>query len=447
MAISAQGMQAWVDLWDKMRASKANRPYVNDLAKANRDYEVGKSQISLADALTRDLKNRTDISKTGVETGLLNKQIQYYAPNILSEIGARNAEAALNKERTKYYGDETRSNIDWRKSESDKNREETKYVPLKYLLETIDKRRQSSRFGPAYELSRYLNGLDQSSRATWIAENQGAYNKLISDVANNALNPEEGAQNAMIDSAISTYFPQQSALMPKQDAPQGNAPLGMLANATQSNSPVFGVSPESTERMKRAAELTANRKLVTAATQRQVEGAQQVASIMNDPELQSKVQSASVYAGAWGKGKQALDALSQKNPQAYEDYLSLVNQDMVLLGNRIKTLDQMGATDAQREELTGLFNKTMNSALSNPRQFIQQFNNLGKSLERVAKGVIKSGSPVYNMNQAEAFNPIQTTQTTQSQNSKSTYSAEDIKHTAQKYGMTEAEVKRKLGMQ
>jgi hypothetical protein len=129
-----------------------------------------------------------------------------------------------------------------------------------------------------------------------------------------------------------------------------------------------------------------------------MEGAVQVQQIINDPGLNQRAMNASNYAGALGKGSAALAALSQKNPVAYEDYLNFKNTDMVLLQNRIKTLDQMGGTDKQRKELQGMYKKAMDSFTSNPAQFMIQFNKLKESLDNVARGVQKSATPIFNVN-------------------------------------------------
>jgi hypothetical protein len=200
---------------------------------------------------------------------------------------------------------------------------------------------------------------------------------------------------------LADYFPKYGK---GQGQGQGNAPQQSLIPPNAFKLP----TPEQNANLKNISELAANKGLTTAATERQLEGAIQVSGIMNNPEFQNKAIAASEYAGALGKGKSAVDALSQKNPQAYENYISFVNHDMVLLENRIKTLDQMGATDSQREQLQNLYKKTMDSITSNPKQFITQFNMLGESLDRVAQSVGVSASPASNapLKRLQKYNPI-----------------------------------------
>lgn len=172
-------------------------------------------------------------------------------------------------------------------------------------------------------------------------------------------------------------------------------------------SPTFAPStPDQINQVRLANQMAANKSLTTAATQRQTEGAIQVESMMNDPGFQQHIQDAANYAGALGKGQAAIDALSQTNPRAYENYLSVMTQDMPLLLNRIKTLDGMGATDAQREELNNLYSSALNSLTTNPSQFITQVNNLGKRLDAISQAVQKSSTPINSVNRLSGFNPI-----------------------------------------
>jgi hypothetical protein len=299
------------------------------------------------------------------------------------------------------------------------------YAPLDEAIKIQMAQQKSDRFGDAYQLSVALKNMDPATRALWISQNQQEYTDMVNTMAQKAsAGATQGTdKNDLLGSMIGKYFP-QAAQGQNAPPPTGNLPIspkqiealkqamqqpgGQQMPAQGQPNQGFQSSPEQVQALGQASLMAANNKLTTAATRRQMEGAIQVEDIINDPGLQSKAVSAAQYAGAAGKGDAALAALSQKNPQAYEDYLSFVNQDMVLLQNRIKTLDQMGATDSQREELQGLYKKTMDSLTSNPEQFITQFNNLGKSLNRIASSVQKSATPLGSNNRLQGFNPIGT---------------------------------------
>lgn len=327
---------------------------------------------------------------------------------------------------SQYYPQDITSRIDERNVGTQLNKEQLRLLPLDYLLKFNNNNKTSTRFGDAYQLSRMLGTMPSSARAVWISENQEAYNDMLNTLANKTLAAQENKSNDVLKDALSKYFPNEFkdlTINPNEEETQNliNAGIGkpdlqnlgplsaQLNNIQQSQLPQnnsFSSNPEMIDRMRTASQISANNSLTTAASRRQLEGAIQVGEIMNDPGFQSRAINASRYAGAVGKGKASMAALSQKNPQAYEDYLTFLNTDVVLLQNRIKTLDQMGATDAQREELHGLYSRTMDNITSNPEQFLIQLNNLGKAVDNVARGVEKSTNPLGFNSRIKEYSPI-----------------------------------------
>lgn len=315
----------------------------------------------------------------------------------------------------------TEAQIPYTNAMTGKIGQETKLMPLDYLLRAQNAQQQASRFGGAYQMAKALQEMSPAARATWIAQNQDEYSQMLTELGN-----KQSQQNLVTPQVLNKFIPgimPGTTEVPPGAIPQGVQPLPQSAGQQQrlqhatGGTPltvdpmqvaqaappgVFKAStPEQIAQQKLASQMAANQYLTTAATRRQMEGAQQVQSIINDPEMNQRAVNASLYAGALGKGKAALDALSQKNPKAYEDYLTFKNDDMVFLNNRIKTLDQMGGTDKQREELHGLYEKAMDSLSSNPAQFMTQFNNLKKSLDNIARGVQKSATPLFPVNRLQ----------------------------------------------
>lgn len=291
---------------------------------------------------------------------------------------------------------------------------QNKYYPAQQYLNALQTSQVGNRFGQSYQLSKALSSMHPAAREEWIGQNQEQYAQMLNDLANQnqggtSINPQ----------LMKQYFPEfmgqpSQGMPPQQNIPISNQPpmSQQPENVTPTNAipPLVNgkfkpSTPEQVAVLKKANEMGANNALTTAATKRQMEGAIQVQSMVNDPALHNRVVNASQYAGALRKGGAVVDALSQTNPRAYMDYLQLKNYDMVLLENRIKTLDQMGGTDKQREELKGFYKKTMDSLTSNPSQFITQFNNLRESLDNVARGVQKSASPLVNINRLEKGKP------------------------------------------
>lgn len=265
-------------------------------------------------------------------------------------------------------------------------------APTKVQLERDRLKQSQSRFGAAYQMARMLSSMPPAQRAHWIAQNQGPYAQMLTDISNESVASMGGGQDMQMSPVQQT----------NGEVPKNALNMPMVPNNKQFQAP----NEQQIAELKQTGLIAANNSLTDAATKRQFSGAMQVEAIMNDPVIQAQAINASKYAGAARKGKAALDALSQTNPEAYEDYIAFKDSTMVLLQNRIKTLDQMGATDKQREELTGLYTKTMDAFTSNPKQFITQYNKLGRTLAIIGKAVEKSASGVSYLKRLEGFNPI-----------------------------------------
>lgn len=274
-------------------------------------------------------------------------------------------------------------------AQTDKTKQATQLAPLDALIKAQQAAQVGSRFGGAYQMARALQAMAPAARQIWIAQNQDHYNQMLVDLGNQTNN------NFITPEIVKRYVPELDSQESR------SAALG------QALSPRFSQqTPDNIRQSQLANQLSANNMLTTPATRRQYEGGIQVEGIFNDPIFQSQAQNAAVYAGATGKGKAALAALSQTNPKAYEDYIAFKRQTLPLIESRIKTLDQMGATDTQRKILENMFDKTADALTSNPQQFIVQLNQLGKTLNLVARSVQSSASPLIPMNRIKAFNPI-----------------------------------------
>lgn len=293
-----------------------------------------------------------------------------------------------------------------------------KYKPLDELISAQNSMNSLNRFGKSYQLKQSLDAMSPPARKLWISKNQEAYNQMLREIANSSV--------PLLSTDLVKQFIPQGLGSTNQYIPNGLAapnnnpdltPLPLSENQKQNIqnnvSQLSGnLSDQDNELIAQANLLSANKDLTTTKTRNQLEGAIQVEDVLNNPEIQQQVQDASNYAGALGKGKAGIAALSQSNPKAYENFISFQSQTMPLLLNRIKSLDAMGATDAQREELLGLYQKTMNSLTSNPKQFITQFNTLGKTLSTIADSVQRSASPLGTVNRLEGFKPVQDGSTT-----------------------------------
>lgn len=363
--------------------------------------------------MLKGMSNVEQLQKEHLQNALLQIQKQYMPGMQEAEIGLKHGQEFENRGRgTNYFAEATTapSKIGLNNAHSGYYNAMTKLMPEEMALKQKQLQQQTSRFGSAYQMAKMLGAMPTAARATWIAQNQEAYAGMMAELGNQS--PSQ-ANAPLAQPTAGTPAPINALTQPAQQ-PGAQPPANALAQgmpqpqaAPAATSPRFSPStPEQIAQLQQANNMAANASLTTAGTRRQMEGAIQVENIINDPSVQSQAVNASQYAGAARKGKAALDALSQQNPAAYEDYLAFKNQTMVLLQNRIKTLDQMGATDKQRDELQGLYNKTMDSLTSNPGQFITQFNKLGGTLDTISQSVQKSASPIANVNRLGGFKGI-----------------------------------------
>jgi Fe-S cluster biosynthesis and repair protein YggX len=305
-------------------------------------------------------------------------------------------------------------------AQTDLTNQNAKFVPMDNLIRAQAALQSQSRFGGAYNLSRMLQSMSKPAADTWIQQHQTEYNQMLSDLGNkdtpNYLSPQ------MMSQFFGDLMKQGATQVPPNGQPQGTSPLPMSPQQQASVQNKIGTNaltvspqeiaamqmpaklrfspstPEQVQAVQLANQMAANKALTTTATQRQVEGAKQIEEFVSNPTFKKQVQNAAMYAGALGKGKAFAAALSRQNPESYEDYLAFTKQTMPLLENRIKTLDQMGSTDAQKKTLADMFEKTANSLTSNPAQFVTQINQLTNTLNELAKSVQASANPLFKVN-------------------------------------------------
>lgn len=406
------------------------------------------------------------------QQGIINK---FLPQKSQAEIGNMNANTGLMGAQT------NKTNID------------AKFEPLKNLIEAMKAQRQMSRFGEAYELRAALNNMDTPARNTWIAQHVDKYNDMLNTLADKAAQKEASVGSDLLTQMLSKYFPRDNLTLNNNDQakllsagianenqtqphpvfsfgndqdfidevkqdpsllkalmsqdPIGNStinanpnPQNTVAQQTLPVSPVmqnlFGTpTQDQNDQLKRALELSVNKKLTTTKTWNQLEGGIQVLSMLENPEFIAKAKRASEYAGMLNKPKEAIDRWLQQNPGAIDDYISFKSHDIPEILNRFKGLEAMGTTDAQRQELHRMY-QAMDSASSNPQRFMTQLKLFTDSVRRVHSSVAKSASPMFDVDKGS--------QSSKYNNNK--YSEQDLQHTAQKYGISVDQVKRKLGI-
>lgn len=355
-----------------------------------------------------------------------------------------------------YYPQVTQASIDSTKAGTAKTQAETQYMPLEEAIKAQNAVRMGSRFGGAYQLAKSLNEMDPSVRAAWIANNQDAYNQMLTQLGN------QGNQNAdVLNAVVNKTFGGIAGPMPTASAspspiptnpgyaPPPSAasmPMGGIAGpiaspnvtsagympsgmgALNPNSPTamvnsamtppqgLAATPQSianqistpmgqtqlfqpmtddqNQKIQWASQLAANRKAVTASMNNRVDNAVAMELWLNQNKdrYARAMASASRYSGLLGQGALGLQQLAQTDPQAYDDYTWMTTNFMPNLSNQVKLMEKMAGTDDQRDELHKLTGAQMNWT-QNPQAAVNSMNNAIGTVQSISDSVMQAAEP------------------------------------------------------
>lgn len=385
----------------------------------------GEARKSIADALAQEIMNKMEGAKAE------------YAPQF--------AKAGL--EQAQALPGQTKANTGYLQAE-------TKFLPLKALIDAQNSARASNRFGPTYEMARALGQMPPATRAAWIAQNQEAYTQMITDLANSSVDQRQNkGQNFLTPELLKSFYPEmgnqqqqeqggqqkqqgyalnpeqmnslaqpgnpmgaqmqngQQPSMPKQNLPLSGVPgqppqqnpqqikqQTELVTSMIKNSPQFqDATPEQHQQIEGALQLEANRKMTTAAMANRAESSVALDKwlVDNREQYAPRLEQISKYAGIIGKTKKSWDKLLAETPEAYENYKWFTQAFIPNLDNQIKQMEKMGATDAQREELTNMLGGAVNDWAVNPESSIRITNKVIKTMGEIGKGIRSAAEPIF----------------------------------------------------
>lgn len=113
----------------------------------------------------------------------------------------------------------------------------------------------------------------------------------------------------------------------------------------------------------------------------------------NQQQYSERMKNAALYAGAVGKGKQYMDQMNKKTPQAFTDYTWFQTEFVPNFVNNIKLMDKLSSSNKQRDELHGMIDYVNNFA-SNPTAAIKNINNAMKTANQIASSVYSGAEPI-----------------------------------------------------
>lgn len=408
---------------------------------------------AMADALQQEIANRmqgaraqyapqlAEAEKNRAFADLLSQQISNKMEGAKSEYAPQFAQAGL--EQAQALPGQTRANTGYLQAE-------TKFLPLKNLIEAQNSSRASNRFGPTFQLARMLTQMPAATRAAWISQNQEAYTQMLTDLGNATQdNQKNKSQNFLTPELLKNFYPEMGnqqqdqgdqqgyALNPNQMnalAQPGNPVVAQMQNGQQhsiqmqnlplpgngqkvpqqnpqqikqqtelvtsmiKNSPQFqDATPEQHQQIEGALQLEANRKMTSAAMNNRAESSVALDKWLMDnrEEYAPRLEQISKYAGIVGKGKKGWDKLMAETPEAYENYKWFTQAFVPNLDNQIKQMEKMGATDAQREELTNMLGGALKDWAVNPESSIRITNKVIKTMGEIGKGIRSASEPIF----------------------------------------------------
>ena len=397
------------------------------------------------------------------------KKLKSLSPELAAQLGTNIAKMHMAQADASTEGDLRHANISRTQAQAGLAHAQLHSMPLTDAIRAQQSMQQGSRFGGAYQMAKALRQMPAPTRAAWMAQHQKAYANMVNELGNQQKTPSlvtealyhsiypganapqqqaqpgippqaqpgmqqqapvQNGQNPLQQAIMQHLLPQtQQVGMPPSAGgglqPAATSPLGAVPSQVspqvQAPAPTQAAAPDvsfqpgtpaQTAVLQRASQMAANKELVTPQTRRQLEGGIQIDQIMNSPQFNDEAQNASQFAGLVGRVGLAKAKLSQTNPKALEDYLSFTNHYLPLIGNRIRTVDGMGATDAQTALLHSMFSKTMLSMSSNPKQFMTQLHALRKTLAQVTASVQKSAQPLFPVQRIGSTRPAAAPQKT-----------------------------------
>lgn len=241
----------------------------------------------------------------------------------------------------------------------------------------------SYRNKPSYPLLQYISHLPESQRQAFFANNPGAMAQFGQALLKAAVNPNAANQVSALPVAGN-----ETPMAPqKQDDEQSFVQpiLQSTPKIDEELNPTQGLSQA--DMIKLTGQLGANKATSDPSIRKRFESGLLLEKFFDDPRINKVMQNAAQYAGAFGKGKAALDSFNSKNPEAYEDYLEFKNSMASNFNNMIRQMEGLSVTPSQREELTNMLMSSMNQFNSNPARAMDQFLRLRKELRNITKGL------------------------------------------------------------
>ncbi len=392
----------------------------------------------LSDLLSSGFKNYGEMQQARYAPDMAKAGLQ----KALADIANTKATTGLTEQKSQWYGPEARSTIGLQGAQARHADTETQFMPLDYAIRASQVMNTGGRFGQAYQLQKALSSMPQSARDTWIANNQDAYNQMVSDLGNKALQGQTNIGANALASQLQKFFPgtdQQMAIQPQdynklavavnqsggsaqmnpnvpvqeqQPSAQANISAALQQvqqpgiQPQQQGAAGFGSTPQQTEQLRDIGLYSANDKMLTNQQKQRRDSAitleswfynnaqDETAGRDKQAEYVRRINNAVQYAGVLGKGKKTADEWLNRHPDAIADLDWYDNTFSINASNQLRMMEKMGVgTDQQRDELNEMI-KPIQNIRSNPQRAKTAINRYIGTVQDISDAVMNASEPV-----------------------------------------------------
>jgi hypothetical protein len=315
-------------------------------------------------------------------------------------------------EQLPYLAPAAKAGVEQKQALTELTEEQARFTPLKYALQAQQLSQVGQRFGPKYQYLAGMRGLPQGVKATYISGQPAGTEAVMSALGKEALQPAPG-QSSLVQQLMSNLYPgmQQQAAQQRltgqvqQPQQQLQAQGQQLPPPPQQLPPqpgaqqpgIFDTTPQKIANIKTSAEMTANQQAAGTVLSNRAG-----AALGNEKWLQDNqkdysrmINNTLNYAGLGGKLRLEADRKANRNMAAVRDYELFTGSFNTFVGNNIKLMDRMGATDQQKIEVSDLFQKGFSVLNSNPKLARQYFNATFEMIHNQAKAIMSAAQPIH----------------------------------------------------
>lgn len=236
---------------------------------------------------------------------LANQKSQNLMPFVVPDAQAELMGANLTNQRNQatlpYAGPQALASLNQTQAATGLTNQQSRFFPLTTAIaaqNAIDRQNQinqsSSRFGAAFNLKQGLQQMAPAAREAWIAQNQNAYDQMLSGLAS-------GSTQAKTLSVLTPDILKKYGLASESPVPPANAISAQAQNINPST--LFSNDQQTNDLVKKANQMSANKSLTPADINDRFQTGRALENFMNSNSAQESMNIMSQYSGLLGKSQ------------------------------------------------------------------------------------------------------------------------------------------------